>query len=202
MNAAGQTAPASQPTAAPNAPVSNPASDEHHALLGRAVKSIVHGVMGNDVSYASDPATGQVREITSPAGPGSFFRRLVAGMLVAGAAGAGQKTFAGGFGAGAQASAAQQQNADQQRYARAQLQIKDQQEKSRIDDDGLMHKAQIAHLNAQVASWQHDQHAADQETIEHHNTSARAYEQQLQSSGGSLGKDFYRWKTRRYVFGQ
>ena len=185
VNAAQQTAPQSQPTtpAQPSRPGPSTQSDEHHSLLGRAVKHIISATEG--VDYQAD-AQGNVRPV--PAAPGSFFRRLVAGMLVAGAAGAGQKTFTSGFGSGAQAAAAQAQQIDQQKYARAQQAVKDRQEQTRIDDDRLMHKAQIAHLNLQIADWQHNQHAADQEIVERHNAAARAYENQLTDAGGSLAK--------------
>ena len=187
VDAAQQTAPPSQPApqAQPtsNQPTNGSADDAHHSLLGRAIKHVISATEG--VDYQAD-ANGQVKPV--PAQPGSFFRRLVAGMLVAGAAGAGQKTFTGGFGAGAQAASAQGQQIDQQKYARAQQAVKDRQEQSRIDDDVLMHKAQIAHLNLQIADWQHNQHAADQETVERHNAAARAYENQLTDSGGSLAK--------------
>lgn len=189
VNAAPQTAPQSQP--APQAqPTSNQPNgsaqqqdDAHHSLLGRAIRHVISATEG--VDYQAD-ANGNVKPV--PAQPGSFFRRLVAGMLVAGAAGAGQKTFTGGFGAGAQAAAEQGQQLDQQRYARARQAVEDQQKQQQVSDAHMLHQANVAHVNLQMASLLHDMWAADSDRIERVNSANRVYKQALLDKGGTAAK--------------
>jgi hypothetical protein len=191
VNAAQQTAPPSQPTSA-NPPTNNSpsAQDAHHSLLGRAVKAMTHAIEGNDVSYQPDPESGQVKEVVTPSRPGTFFRRLLAGALIGGAASGAQRSgnFTQGFGSGAEAAASQQQNTDQQRYARAQQQVKDQQEQTRVNDEHTLHQAMVAHTNVEMSSVLHDMWAADEDRVAKLNQANRVYRQALLDEGGVQAK--------------
>ena len=186
LNAAQQAAPSSQPT--PPSPTSAQQQDSaHHELLGRVVKHIVGAA--NGVDYAPD-GQGGVKPV--PAKPGSFFRNLAASFLVSSvagaAAGAQSKTFAGGFGAGAQAGAAQAERMDQLKYDRARQAVEDQQKQQQVSDEHTLHQAMVAHDNLQTASLLHDLWASDQDRIQKLNAANHVYRQAMIDQGGVPAK--------------
>jgi len=82
----------------------------------------------------------------------------------------------------------QRQQQDQQQYARAQQDLKNQQERERLDSEGQMHAAMTAHENVQTSMLLHSMHAADEKAHNDHNAAARAYEKSLIDSGALPAK--------------
>jgi hypothetical protein len=171
----------------------------HHALFGKAVKSMVGSLNNTQTAYRANPETGQVEEVQVPQRPGFFFRNLLSGMLIGAAAGGSTPTdkegrsvggggFLAGVGRGAAAAMQNRQQQDQERFKRAQEQLKSQQEQQRISSEDMLHKAQVAHLNVEIAGLQQNLHHADQETIDRRNASARAYAKALEDQGGVPAK--------------
>jgi hypothetical protein len=170
------------------------ADNNRHSLFGRAVKSIVHSLNGTQSSYQANPQTGQVEETTMPGKPGQFFKNLLMGAIIGGAAGSegtvdkeGKVTGGGGFlgglnrgGAGV-IQARQQQGQDQ--FKRAQEQLKAQMEREKQTSDEQYHAALTAHENIQTAELLHNQHMADETSVRTHNAAVRAYEDTLIASG-------------------
>jgi hypothetical protein len=167
----------------------------HHALFGKAIKSMVNSLNGTETRYQANPQTGEVEEVTVPNKPGQFFRNLLSGMLVGAAAGAGgetdkegrpipgSRTFTAGFGRGVNAIRQQQQFQDQQQYERAQNNLKSGMEREKLDDEEVWHSALTAHESVQTADLLHNMHAADEKTVENHNAASRAYQQSLIDAG-------------------
>jgi len=172
----------------------------HHALFGKAVKAMVHSLNGTQTSYQPNPQTGRIEETTVPAKPGQFFRNLLSGMLIGAASGAQRPTdkegnplpgsggFAGGFGRGVAAQTGFRQQQDQQQYARAQQDLKNQEEREKLDSEEQMHSAMVAHQNVATADLLHNMHAADDKAHRDHNAAARAYEASLTAAGGFPAK--------------
>jgi hypothetical protein len=158
----------------------------HHALFGKAVKSMVHAINGTQSSYQTDPRTGEISETTVSAKPGALFRALLAGALIGGAAGSegrGQGGFLGGVARGGTANIQDQRQQDQARFQRAQEQQKSQMEREKLTDEEMQHKAMTAHENMQTAALLHSMHLSDEKTVEEHNAAARAYEKTLIDAG-------------------
>jgi hypothetical protein len=167
----------------------------HHALFGKAVKSMVHSLEGTQTKYQANPQTGEVEEVTVPNKPGQFFRNLLSGMLLGAAAGSGgetdkegrpipgSRTFTAGLGRGVNAIRQQQQSQDQEQYKRAQENLKGGMEREKLDDEETWHNAMTAHENVQTADLLHNMHAADERTVENHNAASRAYQQSLIDAG-------------------
>jgi hypothetical protein len=164
----------------------------HHALFGKAVKSMVHSLNNTQTAYKANPQTGQVEEVQVPQKPGSFFRNLLSGMLIGAAAGSEGKSAGGGFlggvGRGAVGVMQNRQEQDQAKYKRAQDQLKSQQEQQRLSSEDMLHKAQVAHLNVEIAGLQENLHHATQDTIDRRNASARAYAKSLEDLGATPAK--------------
>jgi hypothetical protein len=169
-----------------------------HAVFGKAVKSLVGSLNGTQTTYRANPETGQVEQVDVPQRPGGFFRNLISGMLIGAAAGGERPTdkdgrpigggFAGGFARGIGANINSRQQQDQQAYARAQEQVKNQQEQRRLTSEETMHAAMTAHENIQTASILHNMHVVDQENVDKHNAASRAYQQSLVDSGALPAK--------------
>ena len=166
-------------------PAVDPAAADvtHHALFGKAVKALVSSLHG-ETTYRPNPQTGQVEAVTAPAKPGAFFKNLLVGALVGASAGTnGGGGFVGAFGRGAGAAQQQREQRDQQAYDRARQAESDTLEKRKSDDDHVYHQALTAHEVIQTSALLHNIHSADQETIDRHNASARAYEKSLIDAG-------------------
>jgi hypothetical protein len=197
------SSPASSPT--PN-PVSAPSSLQrqqtqaatadvvHHSVFGRAVKSIMHSLNGTETAYRPNPQTGQVEQTTVPGTPGRFFKNLLLGALVGGAAGSEGTTdkegrvtggggFLGGLGRGGTAAMQSRQQQGQDQFKRAQEQLKAQMEREKQTSDEQYHAALTAHENIQTAELLHNQHVADETSVRTHNAAVRAYEDTLIASG-------------------
>jgi hypothetical protein len=165
----------------------------HHALFGKAVKSMVGSLNNTQTAYKANPQTGQVEEVQVPQRPGSFFRNLLSGMLIGAAAGSGEGKsagggFLGGVGRGAVATMQNRQQQDQERFKRAQDQLKSQMEREKQTSEETMHAAITAHENVQTADLLHNMHAADQKTVEEHNAASRAYQKSLTDAGAVPAK--------------
>jgi hypothetical protein len=113
---------AAQPAAL--APVQTPTPTPPNNL---AVK-VYHGIMGalggtQDVSYSRDPTTGKMIATTTPSGPGTQWKRMIAGVVQGTAAGLGAAPGPGQMGraagAGIQAASQGAQQADQQKQQQA-----------------------------------------------------------------------------------
>jgi hypothetical protein len=174
------------------------ADNAHHNLFGRAVKATFHALNNTQAQYVANPQTGRIEEVSVPAKPGQFFRNLLSGMLIGAAAGSERPTdkegrpmgggFAGGFGRGLSAQMGQRQQQDQQQYARAQQDLKNQEEREKLDSEEQWHSAMVAHENVATADLMHNMHAADAAAHDKHNAAARAYERSLTAAGGFPSK--------------
>jgi hypothetical protein len=147
----------------------------HHALVGKSVKAVF-----NSLNNQTDDG-GNVR-------PGSFFRNLIAGMMIGGAnSGGGRGGALGGFARGGaavindQRAQLQQQLANQQKQQQEDL--KNQMDRERLDDTEALHQSMVAHENIQTADLLHNMHSADDKTVEQHNAASRAYQKSLIDSG-------------------
>jgi len=159
----------------------------HHSVFGRAVKALVNAAHGQETSYRVNPETGATEESTSPGKPATFFRNLVLGALIGGAAGTanrGRGGFAGGFASGGAAAAEASQGRDQIKRAQAQQQFKNQLEARKMTDDETTHQATVAHLNMQIAGLQQHMSMLDQSEIDKKNSASRAYQKSLIDAGG------------------
>jgi hypothetical protein len=128
------------------------ADNEHHSRLGKLATVL----LGKQVQYVPDPATGTVKPVEVPQKPGDFFRHLVAGMLLGGAAAQGTNSPLAGFTRGATAGMQANQAFDQQRYARAQDALRNQQtqrsenrEDERLKQETVRNSAQLEHWNTE-----------------------------------------------------
>lgn len=151
-----QSLPAARPMPAPAAPPPVSAEEKSYSAIGR----VAHALMGKSVDYVTDPATGQTKPVVSDRKPGDFARSIVAGALMGMMTGAHEKTFAGGVGAGGAAGLQLNQEADQQKFNRAQQQFKNQQaakqsqreddrlqvEKDRLSQEKMYQAATVAHM--------------------------------------------------------
>lgn len=84
----------------------------HHAMLGGALKNIAQTLEGNETSYQPDPITGEVKEVPVQRKPGSFFRDLLMGAAMGGAAATSLPRGSGGVAGAMTGMAAQMQNQD------------------------------------------------------------------------------------------
>jgi len=182
--------PAPQQATTPPAPPVNPAlaaSVVHHATFGAAVKNLLGSLAGQQTTYAPNPQTGQVEETSVPAKPGQFFRNLLAGMLIGGAAGSesGNGGFLGGVARGGSAAMQNQQAQDQQKYQRARQAQADTLEQQKADDAHNMHLALLAHTNVQITAAQQQLHNLNDEQLAKKNASAKAYDDFLKNTEGA-----------------
>lgn len=143
------TPPPPPPAAKPNpAQAASVADTAHHSMLGKAFRAL----MGNEVSYQVDPKTGKLVQTTTPEQPGQFFRSIVAGAMLGGAAASKNKAtnFAEGFTEGGEAAIEGKQKQDLKKRAQAQEDFKNQQEAKRAGTEEDLRRAQIAMHNAQT----------------------------------------------------
>lgn len=156
--AAPTTAPTpNAPTAAPAPPNPAQAAAAHDTMLGRAFKIL----SGHAVNYSVDPTTGQTVTTKTQNSPGQFFRNIVAGAIIGGAAGAqgGEKTEGSPLAAAARGGAAemgQNRIQDQERIQRAQQEYQnelkaDQEQRAQkeFQNEQTLFKAQMANTNLQ-----------------------------------------------------
>lgn len=155
-------APAPAPAAAPmsattpppaNAPAQHIAA--HDTMLGRAFKIL----SGHTTQYHVDPTTGQTVATPVQNKPGQFFRNIVAGALLGGAAGgeAGAKdegSPAGAVVAGGAAVINRNQMLDKERFQRAQQEYanelktnQEQRAQKEFQNEQTLFKAQMANTN-------------------------------------------------------
>lgn len=187
------------PMSAPQSPMATPAAqapgsapDQQHNFLGRAVRHIAASLEGNSISYQSDPTTGEVQEVQSPTKPGSFFRNLLLGAAIGGAAGANspnkQSALSGASLGGA--AALQQQNALQERQKQQALE-KSQRLKNLADANQAKQKeadiqAQTTALgNISVLTHDHMANLHDPKQVDSYNNSSQIVLSALKDKAGA-----------------
>jgi hypothetical protein len=148
-----QSAPQNAPKQAPPQPAhpNTLSSDDRHSFnIGKTYQSVLQGLSGGPtVSYTTD-ANGNMQKVLTPATPGQSWKRILASALVGLGAGAeaGQTAKPGaegltGLGAGAQAGMRQSLQADAQKK-------KDAADQFERNQQSVLAKAQIAHLNVET----------------------------------------------------
>ncbi len=156
--AAPPQAPAPAPVSATTPPPANAPAQHiaaHDTMLGRAFKIL----SGHTTQYHVDPTTGQTVATPVQNKPGQFFRNIVAGALLGGAAGgeAGAKDEGSpleGAAAGGTAVINRNQLLDKERYQRAQQEYanelkanKEQMAQKEFQNEQTLFKAQMANTN-------------------------------------------------------
>ncbi len=160
----------------------------HHALFGRAVKTMVNSMGGGQI----DPETGAVTK------PGGFFRNLLVGALIGGAAGAertgpGSGTFTSGFGRGVAALQANRQK-QLENQLKIQQEQREQQKENREDalakDTALYHQALTAHENLATMKDYQELNNMNEDRLAAKKAQAIAQEKQLSQMAGAQAVQF------------
>jgi hypothetical protein len=129
--------PLGSPAASPQAAQPNPtavAQVAKHAMFGKAVKNLLGALEGVRYNYNVDPQSGQMVETPVKQRPGAFFRQVLAGALLSGAAATeahAQNPYLGGLGGfavGAGSAIKNQQQQDQMKRQQAQQAFERQRE--------------------------------------------------------------------------
>lgn len=202
--AAGPTPAPAQPNAAPAQPPQvNPAVAQvvHHATFGQAIKNLVGSLEGVQYNYAVDPATGQMQETAVKAKPGQFFRNILVGALVGGAAAEHAHTenpnmgLAGGLltGGAANVQEAQQENLLRQKQAGADFERNRevQSDKTAADkaaNEALHWQATLAHWTTQELHSASQLNLDNQREIEHQNDQGQLLLDKVISQHGTLAE--------------
>ena len=132
-------------------PVAAPAPTPHESRVARAVRSI----LGTQVDYKVDPATGQTVAMPVKSSGSDIFRGILAGALLGAEAGQAAHTpnpdagAMAGFAAGGGAAVRQNTAVDAIRRQRAQEDFKNSIESRKADQELLLQQAQIAHMHAE-----------------------------------------------------
>ncbi len=113
-----------------------------------------------------------------------MFRHILAGALIGGAAAKGTNSVLAGFSRGGAAGIEANQQADQQRYARAQKQFENQQTADKATQEKLQATAQHEHWNKEELLHERDANLRDSEFLERRNERAEELQKWALEAGG------------------